>query len=103
MDGVTRIVYYKRYRMEIDLSGVQPTPVPAGFAFVPWEPGLLECHAEVLYASFFGEIDALVFPSLGDRLGCSGLMSEISRRLGFLPGATWLLTGPDGPCGTIQG
>ncbi len=30
-------------------------------------------------------------------------MIEMSRKRGFLPEATWLLMGPAGPCGTVQG
>jgi GNAT superfamily N-acetyltransferase len=29
-------------------------------------------------------------------------MAEIARRRAFIPEATWLAIGPDGPCGTIQ-
>jgi hypothetical protein len=64
---------------------------------------LLEAHADVLYASFRLEIDAAVFPSFGDRIGCSCLMTEMSRKPGFLPPATWLLVGPDGNLGSVQG
>jgi GNAT superfamily N-acetyltransferase len=70
---------------------------------VPHSSALLEAHAAALFGSFCGEIDAIVFPSLGDRDGCRCLMVEICRKWGFLPGATWLLTGPSGLCGTVQG
>jgi ribosomal protein S18 acetylase RimI-like enzyme len=29
-------------------------------------------------------------------------MGEIIRRRAFVPESTWLLVGPDGPCGTVQ-
>ena len=45
-----------------------------------------------------GEVDAYVFPCLGDRYGCRRLMSEIRRKPGFLPGATWLIAVPGGLC-----
>jgi ribosomal protein S18 acetylase RimI-like enzyme len=64
---------------------------------------LLEAHADVLFRCFEGEIDAQVFPSLGNREGCSLLMAEIARRKAFVPDATYLLVGPEGPCGTVQG
>ncbi len=67
------ITYYKRFRMEIDLDG--PTsifPLPPGFVWVPWEESLMEQHAEVKYRSFIGEVDAYVFPCLGDRLAVGG-------------------------------
>src|SRR6185437_2602651 len=60
-------------------------------------------HAEVLYRSFHQEIDALLFPSFSCKAGCIALMTALSRKWGFIPEATWLLAGPTGPCGTVQG
>jgi GNAT superfamily N-acetyltransferase len=108
------LTYFKRYRMEIDLGRPFPEPVPPpGYRLVGWEPGLMSVHAETKYLSFRAEIDANVFPCLGEFDGCLRLMSEISRKEGFLPGATWLIaadtdvTGSGdagfGFCGTIQG
>jgi ribosomal protein S18 acetylase RimI-like enzyme len=97
------VSYYKRYKMEADLANLPAPRLLPGFSFVPWNPSLLEAHAAVLYDCFFQEVDAFVFPSLGDRQGCSCLMTEICRKSGFLPEATWLLCDPDGPCGTVQG
>jgi GNAT superfamily N-acetyltransferase len=97
------VSYFKRYKMEADLHALPRPQLPPGFGCVPYSPGLLEAHAGVLYGSFHKEIDSVVFPSLGDRDGSRCLMSEIARKRGFLPGATWLLSGPDGPCGTVQG
>ena len=98
------ITYYKRFRMEIDLDGSPATAtLPPRFAWVSWEEPLIDQHAEVKYQSFRGEIDACVFPCLGDRQGCQRLMREIRRKPGFLPQATWLIASPDGYCGTIQG
>jgi ribosomal protein S18 acetylase RimI-like enzyme len=56
-----------------------------------------------LFASFHGSIDAVVFPSLGDRSGCLYLMGEITRRPAFEPWATWLLVHGEEYCGTVQG
>jgi GNAT superfamily N-acetyltransferase len=98
------ITYYKRFRMEIDLDGVPPPmALPAPFRWVAWDEALLDHHAEVKFRSFRTEIDAQVFPCLGDRFGCQRLMREIRRKPGFLAGATWLVAGSDGYCGTIQG
>jgi hypothetical protein len=97
------ISYFKRYRMEVDLPGLPSLRLPDGFTCLPWGEDLLFTHADVLFGSFQGEIDSQVFPSLGDALGCRALMIEISRKGGFLPGATWLLSGPGGPCGSVQG
>ena len=98
------ITYYKRLRMEIDLDGPPiPTPLPGRFVWVPWEEPLLADHAEVKYQSFRHEIDAAVFPCLGDRYGCQRLMREIRRKPGFLPGATWLIACPEGYVATVQG
>ena len=99
----TAVSYFKRYKMEVDLNALPAPELPAGFRLVAWHAALIEAHAEVLFASFHQEIDSVVFPSLGDRNGCTCLITEISRRWGFVPGATCLLEGPAGPCGTVQG
>lgn len=105
------LTYFKRFRMEIDLKGrnLAPPATPPGYSLVPWDAGLLESHAEAKYHSFRHELDANVFPCLGDYSGCMRLMREIVRKDGFLPAATWLMT-YDQPgsrrlefCGTIQG
>ena len=104
IDATFSINYYKRYRMEVELAGTPAAPpLPPGYAWQPWHDSLLEPHAAALFHCFQDEIDAGVFPSLGSRDGCRLLMREIRRKAGFLPDATWLLAGPDGPCGTVQG
>ena len=50
--GVTRVAYFKRYKMEVGLAGLPPPEVPPGFTWVAWHPSLLEAHADVLYESF---------------------------------------------------
>ena len=98
------ITYYKRFRMEIDLDGsLTPLGLAPPFRFVSWEESLVDQHAEVKYLSFRGEIDASVFPCLGDRQGCQRLMREIRRKPGFLSAATWLVAASDGYVGTVQG
>lgn len=103
------VTYYKRFRMEIDLKEVEtPRPtLPDGFEFVPWHPRLLERHASTKFRSFRSELDAEVFPCLGDLGGCRDLMSEIAQRASFVPQATWLIsaagTRQADDCGTIQG
>jgi ribosomal protein S18 acetylase RimI-like enzyme len=100
------ITYYKRFRMEIDLEvDLMPCvePLPSAYAWVGWDEALIERHAEVKFLAFHDEIDAHVFPCLADRPGCQRLMREIRRKPGFLPGATWLIRGPVGYVGTIQG
>jgi Acetyltransferase (GNAT) family len=108
--GLMGLTYFKRFRMEVDLTGgplVLP-PLPPGYRMVGWDDSLLEAHAEAKYHSFRGEIDSNVFPCLGDWLGCHKLMQEIRGKPGFLPGATWLVV-HDSPdegevyCGTVQG
>jgi ribosomal protein S18 acetylase RimI-like enzyme len=105
------VTYFRRFRMEYDLSRplFDEPSMPAGYSLVPWEDDLLETHAEVKYRCFRWELDANVFPSLGERDGCRRLMAEIAGRQGFVPEATWLLQhwADDAPkpelCGTIQG
>jgi ribosomal protein S18 acetylase RimI-like enzyme len=103
MPAVATISYFKRYKMEADLHSLPPPRVPAGCHWIAWHDGLLEAHADTLFACFQQEIDATVFPSLGDRTGCLTLMTEIVRKPGFHPEATWLLANDRGPVGTIQG
>ncbi len=103
--------YFKRFRMEIDLRRLsdEVPELPSGFVWSEWEPGLVIRHAQAKYASFSREIDAIVFPCLGNVAGCQRLMREIARRDSFLPEATWLISsaGVNGhgalDCGTIQG
>jgi ribosomal protein S18 acetylase RimI-like enzyme len=103
MATVASISYFKRYKMEAELRE-QPSPrLPEGFAFADWSYELIDAHADMLFASFHREIDAQVFPSLGDRQGSLCLMMEMTRKRGFVKEATWLLLGPAGPCGTVQG
>jgi GNAT superfamily N-acetyltransferase len=105
------LTYFKRYRMEFDLADIPSAvpPLPAGYDCLPWNDDLLDAHAEVKYHSFRFELDANVFPCLGERDGCRRLMSDIACRGGFVPEATWLLAhvrpGLSRPeyCGTIQG
>ncbi len=97
-------VYHKRYRMECRLRrGAAPPELPAGYGLLPWAPELLTRHAVAKAASFSGELDSLIFPSLGGFDGCLMLMSAIAAKPGFVPGSTWLLAGPGGDAGTVQG
>jgi GNAT superfamily N-acetyltransferase len=103
MQAVTAIAYYKRYKMEVDLAHLPPVCLPSGFHWAAWTPQLLDAHADVLFSCFHQEIDSNVFASLSSREGCQCLMSELARKTSFLADATWLLVGPFGPCGTVQG
>jgi len=105
------IVYFRRFRMEIDLAHPLP-PQPTArseYRLAAWDDRLLEAHAETKFRCFRWEMDANVFPSLSTRDGCRRLMTEIARRGAFVPQSTWLLEywpakarRPE-PCGTIQG
>ncbi len=105
------LTYFKRYRMEIDLSGRElvPPPLGPGYRFLPWDDSLLDACAKAKYFCFREELDANVFPCLGDLEGCRRLMREIRKKAGFLPEATWLVAYQPNPrgradlCGTIQG
>jgi ribosomal protein S18 acetylase RimI-like enzyme len=103
LQAVTAISYFKRYKMDADLRDLPPATLPSAYRFAPWSPELLHTHADVLFACFHQEIDANVFASLSNRAGCLNLMTELSRKSNFLPEATWLVLGPTGPCGTVQG
>ena len=100
--------YFKRFRMEVDLAVAPPQgSLPPGYRFVPWNEAVLDVHARAKFRSFRDEIDAIVFPCLGDLEGCRRLMREIRNKPGFLPMATWLIARGTTPeslqwCGTIQ-
>lgn len=105
------LAYYKRFRMEIDLSGrdLTPTPTPSHYCFLPWNDSLLDAFARAKFLSFRDELDTSVFPCLGEFEGCRRLMTEIVNKPGFLPQATWLVVRSHFPgtrpeyCGTVQG
>lgn len=103
MATVSSVSYFKRYKMEMELHSTPLPRLPDEFTFAPWSYELLDTHAEMLFGSFHEEIDSQVFPSLGDRHSSLCLMIEMTRKRGFLPEATWLVLGPVGPCGTVQG
>jgi ribosomal protein S18 acetylase RimI-like enzyme len=105
------VVFFKRYRMQYDLreSLFDAPELPEGFELKPWNESLLASHAEAKFRSFRNELDANVFPCLGESEGCYRLMREIASRQGFVPAATWLATYTDPQtgkienCGTVQG
>jgi ribosomal protein S18 acetylase RimI-like enzyme len=104
-----QLSYFKRFRMEIDLTGRDLAPAPSRFRFLPWDDTLLNAFARAKFLSFRHEFDTNVFPCLGEYEGCRRLMNEIAGKPGFLPGATWLAVRSDNPagrleyCGTVQG
>jgi ribosomal protein S18 acetylase RimI-like enzyme len=101
---IPRLTYFKRYRMELDLNRPLPEArLPDGFDWLPYDDRLLDAHAEAKFLSFRHELDSQVFPSLGHPAGCKELMRAIRCRPGFCPQATWLIAGPDGGVGTVQG
>ena len=96
--------------MQIDLNEFDQALLTrdCSIRFLPWSDKVLGQHALAKWDSFRLEIDANVFPCLGDRDGCRQLMRDISLRANFVPEATWLaMADPDGkpeiPVGTIQG
>ena len=92
---MTDIRYFKRFRMERELTGPLPPvrALPADCVWLAWDDALVDAHARTKFASFRGEIDAEVFPSLSTPTGCVQLMRAIRQKPGFLPGATWLVAG----------
>lgn len=102
--------YVKRFRMELDLRRWQAPSIdmPVDYRLVAWHTSLAAAHAEVKFESFRGELDAQVFPCLGEYEGCRRLMSEIETKKGFVPEATWLAEYVGAGvrkreyCGTIQ-
>ncbi len=107
---VLNLRYHKRFQMELDLRRWrrQAVALHPDYRLRPWSEALIREHAEVKYQSFRDELDAVVFPCLGEMESCLRLMQEIRERDGFVPEATWLAqyvaAGPNRvePCGTIQ-
>jgi GNAT superfamily N-acetyltransferase len=107
---VLNLRYHKRFQMELDLRRWrrQAVGLHPDYRLRSWSDELLREHAEAKYHSFRDELDAVVFPCLGERASCQRLMEEICERDGFVPEATWLAeyigAGPRRvePCGTIQ-
>ncbi len=105
------LICFKRYRMEVNLLAQNWSwpGMPRGYRLFPWDGSLLQAHAEAKFSSFRDEMDAAIFPCFTELDGCSRLMSEIVRKPGFLPAATWLAVregehgDPVEPCGTVQG
>ena len=107
---VLNLRYHKRFQMELDLRRWrrQAIALHPDYRLLPWSPELIHEHAQAKYHSFRDELDAVVFPCLGELESCLRLMREIRDRDGFVPEATWLAeyvgAGPRRveSCGTIQ-
>jgi GNAT superfamily N-acetyltransferase len=107
---VLNLRYHKRFQMELDLRRWrrQAVALHPDYRLVSWSPELIHEHAHAKYLSFRDELDAVVFPCLGELESCLRLMREICDRDGFVPEATWLAeyvgAGPRRieSCGTIQ-
>ena len=105
------VIYFKRHKMELHLDdcALDDRELPDCVHLLPWSRKLLNRHAAVKWQSFREELDAHVFPCLGELEGCRQLMKEITSRKNFVPQATWLACRESDfaphlePCGTIQG
>jgi hypothetical protein len=92
------ISYFKRYRMEVELAELPAVPpLPAGHSWLPWDETLLDAHADVKFQCFQDEVDAIIFPNLGNRDGCRRLMAEIRRRPGRSAAAAPCRASPSAP------
>jgi GNAT superfamily N-acetyltransferase len=107
---VLNLRYHKRFQMELDLRRWRRLSLSLhpDYRLRPWSDDLIREHAEVKYHSFRDELDAVVFPCLGEFETCLRLMHEIRDRDGFVPEATWLAQYVGAglnrveSCGTIQ-
>src|SRR6476620_6280314 len=79
--------YVQRLRMEAPLRRVQPPVPPSGIVLRPWDPELIDAHAEVKWLAFRDTVDAAIFPNLGRLDGCIQLMRSIADHVGFVPQA----------------
>jgi len=96
--------FLKRYRMECPVQSAKngPADLPKGYSWEKWTPEISHLHGLVLHQSFKGEKDSQLFLSFTTLAGCENLLKEMGQRTDFLPEATWLILGPDGPCATLQ-
>ena len=87
------LLYFKRFRMDIDLARVTiPEPrLPEGFAWGAWQAELIDRHAMTKFAAFQGQLDVKLIPSLRSAHGCQMLMREMANSRAFAPAATWLV------------
>jgi [ribosomal protein S18]-alanine N-acetyltransferase len=106
------VVYFKRYKMQIHLPAQfadRSAGIDSKIRFLPWNEQFLGMHSVAKWESFRREIDANIFPCLGNKEGCRQLMRDLALKSNFIPEATWLLVRqnassiPDEPIGTIQG
>ena len=101
------LVYFRRYRMRLDLTTALPdvVPLPPGLTWRAFDSSTVATHAQVKYEAFAGSLDSYVFACLAHREGCVRLMREIVSRREFVAGATWLIVQQDSASavGTIQG
>ena len=93
--GPMGLTYFKRFRMEIDLTGRAVRGAAScrpSYRLLAWDDVAARSRTpRPSTTAFASEIDANVFPCLGDWAGCHRLMHEIRGKQGFLPGATWLV------------
>jgi ribosomal protein S18 acetylase RimI-like enzyme len=71
---------------------VEDCSLPAGYVWVPWSEAASDRHAEVLYQSFRGTLDALILPALASREECRKLIRYLTRWPGFHPKGLMLVT-----------
>lgn len=84
--------------------------LPSGYVWLPWRSRLTEPHGRVIYQSFSGDLDSVVFPTFRQLDACLRLMRSVASAGGFLPKGTWLIARPNEHareeydfCATIQG
>ncbi len=98
------VAYVKRYCMERPILARPPAVAPPlGYHLVPWSEALLDAHADVLFRAFAHDLDGKVFPNLARPDTCRGVMVAIRGLSDFLPSACWLMAGPNGYAGAVQG
>ncbi len=96
--------HFKRFRMTHDLADPVGVPsLPVGFRWLAWDGSLVDTHADVLRRAFHDSPDATLFPNLGSESGCRMLAWAIRDCTNFCTQSTWLIAGPDGAVGCVQG
>jgi GNAT superfamily N-acetyltransferase len=94
---------HRRYKLQRRATPVAVPELPRLYDWLAWQPSHADLHAAVKHLAFAQTPDAVLFPNLGSLTGCRYLTASIRDHDDFCPLATWLIVGPDGAVGCIQG
>ncbi len=81
-----------RFAMDRALGNLPPEhPMPFGYRIEPWCEPMLPAYGSVLAVAFADSPDLEFYPRLASREGCTDLIEQMTSRVCFLTGGTWLV------------